>query len=428
MRALTQKLGNWIDAAWEAMGLDLEGFARVEPDHARRVGVWLLAVGQTIGYGGIYYIFATLLFTWENTLDWGKGALTLAFSLAILTSAVVSPFAGKLIDRGLGRWLLSGGLTLGGLALILLGFAQSYPAFLAAWVLLGVAQGSCLYDPCFAFLTRTTGAKAAQNITRVALVAGFASTLAYPSGTYLAEAYDWSVAVWVFAAVVILAGAPALFAGATLIECCPHQFDPDAARAQNKSAFRRARERRAFWLIFTAFPLIGMAVALTLAHVIPILIEGGLSLGHAVLAASLIGPMQVLGRLVMLRVAGHVGPVIMALLSFTSILIAMLILTQLNGLPAIALAFALLFGAGYGMESILKPMVMADVLGRDGFGIISGFMAMPYLAAVAMAPQIGSVLWGVGGYNLALLVGAGAAAVALSIMSALYWHLNETRA
>lgn len=60
---------------------------------------------------------------------------------------------------------------------------------------LGVAQGASLYDPRFAFLTRTTDARAPRNLTRVALVAGFASTLALPSCAFLAEAVGWSGAV-----------------------------------------------------------------------------------------------------------------------------------------------------------------------------------------------------------------------------------------
>jgi hypothetical protein len=53
--------------------------------------------------------------------------------------------------------------------------------------------------------------------------------------------------------------------------------------------------------------------------------------------------------------------------------------------------------------SILKPVVMADVLGRQAFGLIAGFMAMPYMLGVALAPQASALLWLAGGYDLAIL-------------------------
>lgn len=75
-------------------------------------------------------------------------------------------------------------------------------------------------------------------------------------------------------------------------------------------------------------------------------------------------------------------------------------------------AFALLFGASYGVVSILKPVVMAEVLGRRAFGKIAGFMAAPFLIAAAVAPQAGALLLRADGHDLALVVAPGMAALA----------------
>ncbi|MEL6335618.1 MAG: MFS transporter [Pseudomonadota bacterium] len=419
MVGLVIRVGDAIDALWRGVGLDLDGYAAREPVRARRLGVWLLAAGQTIGYASLYYVFAALLLTWDTSLDWGKERLTLAFMVAILTGAAVSPFAGRLIDRGRGRWLLGGGAALGALALATLGTVESYAAFLMVWVVIGVAQGTSLYEPCFAFVTRTTATEAARNITRITLVAGFASTLAYPTGAFLGELLGWRGATWTFAAALGLVGAPLLFAGATLIECCPHASRTAEAVAQDRAAFRTARRRPEFWLLFAAFPLIGLTEGLVLTHIIPILVDAGLSLSDAVFAAALFGPMQVVGRLAMMRLAGRVSELAMTALSFTGIVVAVLLLMQVEDVPAAAYAFAVLFGASYGLVSILKPVVAASVLGRSAFGAIAGVLAVPFLVSLAVAPQVGSSLWRLGGYDLALQGGVLTACLALTALAAL---------
>ncbi len=419
MAPLAKHLGDRIDAFWPAIGLDLHGYAQRNPQRAERLGIWCLSIGQTIGYACFYYIFAALLLTWDTSLDWGKERLTFALMVAILVGAAVSPFAGRMIDDGRGRWLLSGGMFLGALALVSLGSAQSYPVFLLCWVLLGIAQGSSLYEPCFAFVTRTTGTAAARNITKITLLAGFASTLAFPAGAFLAEALGWRGATWSFALVAGLIGAPVLYAGATMIECCPHDTRTPERKARNRDAVRSALRRPEFWLIFAAFPLIGLTEGLILTHIIPILTDAGLSLSKAVFVAALFGPMQVAGRLAMMWLSGRVGALAMTTLSFVGILTAVSALMVVEDVPAAAYAFSLVFGASYGLISILKPVITAEVLGRTGFGAIAGLMAMPFLISLAISPQIGSTLERIGGYELALNASAVAACLAMLTLLAL---------
>ncbi|MEE3317924.1 MAG: MFS transporter, partial [Pseudomonadota bacterium] len=87
---------------------------------------------------------------------------------------------------------------------------------------------------------------------------------------------------------------------------------------------------------------------------------------------------------------------------------------------------ALLFGASYGVVSILKPIVMAERLGRRAFGMIAGFMAVPFLISAAMAPQAGALLWGWGGYDLALWVALSLAGAALGAVILLIWRAPKT--
>ena len=83
--------------------------------------------------------------------------MTGALTLSLLVSAASSPFAGRIIDHGHGRILLTGSALCGALLLMLLSQVTALWQFYTVWILLGLAMSGCLYDACFAILTHTMG-------------------------------------------------------------------------------------------------------------------------------------------------------------------------------------------------------------------------------------------------------------------------------
>lgn len=65
--------------------------------------------------------------------------------------------------------------------LTLLGSAHSIALLVAAWVVLGVGMGLGLYDEAFGARGRIYGSSARRAITGIKLLAGFASTVGWPS-------------------------------------------------------------------------------------------------------------------------------------------------------------------------------------------------------------------------------------------------------
>lgn len=388
-----------------------------------RLAVWMLAAGQTIVWAGLFYSFAALLLSWEEGLGWAKTDLALGLTAAVLVSAVLSPIAGRIIDAGNGRMLLTTGSLGGAVLLALLAGADSKASFIGLWALIGVAQAASLYEPCFAFVTRTLGKSARGAITRISLCAGFASTIAFPSGAWLADVLGWRGAVIVFAVAVATVGAPLMFAGATILHHGDRTQHKPEHHVTNRAAVRAAMARPAFWILAFSFPMIGLNHGLLLNHIIPILVDRGLEQALAVSVASVIGPMQVAGRLAMMRVEHRVSAVTMTVVCFGGITVASLLLLNAGASPLLAFGFAALQGAAYGLTNILKPVVTAETLGHAGFGSISGLLAVPYLASFAIAPFAGALLWQFGGYDLAI-TGAGAMAflglLAVAVLAALY--------
>lgn len=363
----------------------------------QRLAVWLLAAGQTVVWAGLFYSFAALLLSWESDLGWSKTDIAFGLTLALLVAAAAAPVSGRVIDAGGGRALLGGGALFGAGCLALLSQIQSQVGFLTLWALIGLAHASCLYEPCFALVTRHLGSGARAAITRISLCAGFASTIAFPLGAALADLYGWRGAVVVYAVCVAVIGAPLLIAGSTLLKGDGNVRDLPH-KTQNRAAVRSAMGRREFWLIALAFPTIALNHGVLLNHIIPILVDRGLTEVAAVTVAALIGPAQVVGRLLMMRFERRISAMTVTVVAFLGLCIACFILFMAGSSLMLAFAFAATQGAAYGVTYILKPVVTAEALGRTGFGAISGLLAMPNLAGFAVAPFIGAALAQSGGY------------------------------
>ena len=120
------------------------------------------------------------------------------------------------------------------------------------------------------------------------------------------------------------------------------------------------------------------------------------------LAASFIGPMQVAGRLAMMAAQKHVSNHGVALSCFVVMGLSSLVLIASGPFPALLVFFVILFGGGYGMVSIIRPVIARDILGEQNFGTNYGVFSMFYLTGWASAPFIGALVWGLGGYDLVL--------------------------
>ncbi len=370
-----------------------------------------MAIGETLVWAGLFYIFAALLLSWERGLGWPKTDLTIAFTLAVLTAAVASPIAGRIIDAGHGRWLLGLGAFGGALGLVGLSLVETRAAFIGVWMLIGLSFSACLYEPCFAFVTRVTGDQARRVITRITLAAGLASPIAFPSGAALSELLGWRGAVLVFAAVVGLIAAPLLFYGATLLDSTPHTPRTATHKSHDRRALKAALKKPAFWLIALVFPLLAMEHGMLIAHIIPLLVERGFNVATAVLTASIFGPMQVLGRILLMVSETRIRPNATILLPFIGATLAALLLLGAGLNAPLVFLFAALQGASLGLISILKPVVIAGKLGSAAYGAISGWLAVPYLVGGALGPFVGALLWQAGGYTLALWVAVSLAAL-----------------
>ncbi|MCB2128091.1 MAG: MFS transporter [Rhodobacteraceae bacterium] len=375
-----------------------------------QIGVWLLAVGQTAGFGALVYMFGAILLALEDGSGWGRAQLALGPTLALMTQALLAPFSGRLVDRGHGGTMLGGAALLGALCLAALSRVETLASWYLVWIAIGLAQGASLYETCFSFLTRRLGTEARKGIIRVTLVAGFASSLAFPLGAWAGAALGWRGAVLVFAAVQLCVTLPANLSGVYFLRRGERRGG--TMTATPKGAVRQVLVRPEFWALAAYFGLLMGAHLMLVTFALPIMTDRGASPAIAVLVASTVGPMQVAGRIVLMMAGDRAGSGLVARSIAWAMALASAILLAASGHVWAMFVYAVLQGGGIGIQSILRPILTAEALGRENFGTVSGLLAMAPLTAGAAAPFLGALLISAGGVTLLLSVTLAAGLVA----------------
>ncbi len=375
--------------------------------------VWLLALGQTLIYAGSYYAFPALLPDLEAATGWTKGELAMGPTLAFLIMAVLTPFTGRLVDRGLGGEMLSWMPALAALGVAALAVVDTHLGWLMAWAVIGVAQAGCLYETCFAFLTRRLGDAARAAITKVTLVAGFAGTLAFPLGHWLGEVQGGQGALLVFAAIMALV----IPLNTVAVRHLRRRERAERTQAPTPPGVLQAALRKpAFWIIAAAFTAIYLNHGVLITFVLVLFADRGAPEGMAALAAAMIGPSQVVGRLMLMGAGARVTTGQATRGAMAAVVLASGILWLAGLAPLLVFGFALIQGAGAGLMSILRPVLIAEVLGRAGFGVISGAAAVAPILASAAAPLVGAGLLALGGPPFVYAACLGLAAVGLGLI------------
>lgn len=368
-----------------------------------RKAIWSLAIGQTLFWAGLYYTFPALIVRWQEEFGWSKSELTAGLTLALLTSAIVSPLTGRMIDKGKGAPLLALGGIIGGFFLGFLGFVSSLPVFYGLWIGLGACMACCLYEPCFSFLVKNKGVAAQRPITIITLVAGLAGTICFPLSHAIADFAGWRSAIFFFVALIWFVGAPLIWFGAKAIE-----KNAIAEGGLHDEIIQEEKHRYGFlttlkfWFLAFSFMLIYMNHSAIISHFLLLLKERQFDPDLAVLAITFMGPMQVLGRFSMMVLERRFSSVIGSVLSFSFVTLASLSMIWSTSIPALLVSFIILQGTGIGIMTIMKPMIIRQVLGEVDYGLKAGAQAVPFLIGSAFAALIGSFIWGIGGYDLVL--------------------------
>jgi MFS family permease len=347
--------------------------------------VLVLGVTQILAWGTIFYppVLTVPLIAHER--GWSMTFAMGGFSLALLTAGLVSPRVGLLIDRHGGHRVMSIGSLLAAFGLALIVYADHPAAYLAVWMLLGVATAATLYDPAFATLGRIFGIAARRPITALTLAGGFASTVSWPVTHLLLNAVGWRGTYLVYAAVLALVAAPL------------HAFALPRTRASAAARSDPSAQAPITVLPPTGWPFLLVAAAFAAyafvpsglsAHLLAIFARAGIDAATVVAIGALFGPAQVAARICELMVARRIHPLFVARFAVAMLLAAFALLALFGLSVATAAAFAVMFGMANGLLTIARGAVPLALFGAAGYGRLMGRIGGPYLIMQAVAPLV----------------------------------------
>jgi MFS family permease len=377
--------------------------------------IWALGVTQIIGYGTLYYSFSVLAPHIGSAFGWTPELVFGALSVALLLGGLLAPFAGHLADRyGAARIMVLGSICA---ATLLAAAAFAFDGFSFAVALVGMELASTmvLYATAFAALVQAGGQGAQRSITHLTLIAGFASTLFWPLTSVLLEAMDWRSVYLVFAGLNLLVCAPLHYLISRRRPATWHEPTRSGpARLPENGVLPAQHRRLALLLMMAGFAIEGFLLSGILLQIMPIL--SGLELGaSALVITTIFGPAQVLSRLVNMVFGRGLPPTWLAMIAATLLPAGLAALVLSTPFVPGALAFALLFGLGSGLTSIVSGSLPLYLLGRERYGSRLGWLSSARQIASSIAPfllALGMNSAGIGG-ALWLCVVVGCVAVAL---------------
>jgi hypothetical protein len=337
--------------------------------------VLALGTAQTLAWGSSYYLPAILADPIAHELGISSNWFFAAFSASLVISGLLGPRVGRQIDRVGGRQVLcvSNLVLAGGLAL--LGASTSVWAMSAAWLLLGVGMGLGLYDAAFGALGRIYGKDARGAITGITLIAGFASTVAWPLSSLGLETIGWRDTCYAWALAHIAIGLP-LNLSLPRAELAPVVDGPVAKP-------HIAIDRTMVLLSF-AFAAAWTVTSAMAAHLPRIVEAFGATPAQAIVAGMMIGPAQVGARLMEAGLLKRFHPILSTRLACITHPIGACVIGVFGG--GAAAAFALLHGAGNGILTIARGTLPLAIFGPENYAYRLGLIGAPSRICQALAP------------------------------------------
>lgn len=383
-----------------------------------------LGIAQICSYGTIYYAFPLIAVAMQRELGWSKSDVYGALTIGLLLAAALAYPVGLAIDRGYGKRVMVWGSLVAAVLFIAWSFVQSLFIFYLIAAAMGSLQAAILYESAFALLARRVGPQNSRaGITTITLWAGFASTVFIPLEQFLIDGWGWRASLWVLAFVNIACAAgywhwikPELDAvNAT------HTTTKAENIARDKNIVHEALRSAVFWLLLIALTTYSIVFSVFTFHMYPMLLDKQLPTNEVVWAISIIGPAQVLGRIIISRFATRVsmrtlGSIMLSIFPFV---FATFLLNSLS-FQLVAALFGI-YGLTNGVFTIVRAQVVPEMLSAHAYGALNGLINVPTIIARAIGPVVAAWLWAIdASYDIVFVFQVGAAV----LLAALFWAAN----
>lgn len=367
-------------------------------------------IGITFSCAGIFYKPLT------TDLGITVGGFGLYMTFMYIASAIMLPFAGKLLERYSARWLFTGASLLNGIAICLMGMMSHLWQFYIVGSILGISIAFLLYMSYPTLINRWFHVRMGLMIGVSVAASGLGGIIFNPIGGWIITQWGWRMAYYAFGAIIIIGVTPIL---AWLLRDRPEQLGlrkygaPEVITSDKETSRIKVEEkgityaqaiRMPMFYILLIFAFIMMGCS-TLNLFIPGFTENaGFTLEQASIAASTAMVGVTLGKLllgyindrnctigvILCTIGGALGlcAIIAGTLSMTLILIG-----------------SFLFGWCYAGVTVQTAMLTKAVMGSKDYSRIFATISIALSAGGAVASGGWGLLADATSYSVIFIVG-----------------------
>lgn len=366
---------------------------------------------------------------------WSRALTAGALSFSTIVQGLLAPVTGVLVDRvGPRPVVLTGAVLLASASLLAATIQAPWQLYLYTGVLGAMGLVALGWVPMGVLLSRWFSERRGRAVGIAFSGMGVGIFVVGPLAQWLIAQVGWRAASATLGAGALLVLVPLVYLGAR---------DPDAngQRAPQLASFhaRRedaARERgprlgpdptlcaalrtREFWALWAAYFFTPLAVFPVATHQVAFAIDLGFAPMFAATVFGLMGLMSSLGRPAFGTAADRFGGPLAATVSFGCTAGGALALLALEASPGAVwlVAYAVLFGLGFGARGPIITAMASDLFGGRRFGAIYGVLNLGNGLGAAVGPWFGGAVHDASGsYRVAFL----SSVLFSALASACFW-------
>lgn len=393
-------------------------------------GWWVLfacVIGMLVGPG--QFAFGSLglfIIPLENEFGWSRSQISLATTVFTISLTICMPVVGKLVDRyGSKEVMLPSVIVIGlCLAAIPLVLAQLWHIIFLFFLMgsLGAAANALPF-----MLTISSWFDKRRGLVIGIAMAG--SGLGYaavpPAIQFINSSFGWRAGYYTLSGIILLIAVPIIFIlyrnkpadmGLLADGKAPDPVETVEPQKQEAGLDRYAAMRSSnFWLLVCIFSLIAFCLFGLMIHLVPMLIDRGMSGADAAFAASLMGITILVVRLPIGYFMDHIFAPRIAQACFlaSSVGIALLALGATGSMAFLATVLA---GFSIGAEIDLLAFLAGRYFGLKNYGEIFGYLFAAMMLGVSLGPPSFGLCFDImGNYTAVLYLGSAMLLIAIAI-------------
>ncbi|SNT27418.1 Sugar phosphate permease [Noviherbaspirillum humi] len=346
------------------------------------------AFGLLVGNGPIMqFTFGIFLLPITQEFGWSRAAMSSALVVGLTMTALCVPLAGRLVDRfGIRRVTLAA-ITLFALCLAAVSqFATTPTRFVVLYALMGVAAAGQTPLPYAKAIASWFDSKRGLALGIAMSGVGLGAALVPQYAQYLLAHFGWRQAYLGLAVAVFIIGFSAVGLAVKEADASKPQAGSKPIALAGLSGAEALRSG-VFWKLAFAFFAVALATNGAIAHVVPLLVDRGISPGVAASAMAFAGLALTGGRLFAGYLLDRLFAPFVGVIFFLMPLTGIVILLSGAGTQYVAFAIVLI-GMGLGAEVDLIAYLLSRYLGMRAFGLIYGYLFAIFVLGSGAGPYL----------------------------------------